>query len=320
MRGVPTHPNMLFKCLISIVLIEQVSSLFETVNSKPTYQRRDPYTGQMVTCEQCPPGTYVKTQCTSDHPTICESCPDLHYTQYWNYLQKCRYCNVFCGHHQYEKHQCNSTHNRVCECKAGYYLEFEFCLKHSCCPYGAGVIKKGTPYSDTNCEQCTDSHFSASVSSSESCLEHTNCTERGLAVNVAGNRYHDTLCTPCKTYHGHKPLVNDSVVSTCNEAIIEFVAYQKIPIKKLKRFLTLLEIEQAKKVSKQLKAQNKHMIHQSLHPLLVKWKEVVKEDHLLEKILHILQKAKMKNIIKNVQERFMLNVVSSLSNMLVEAE
>ncbi|XP_067904898.1 tumor necrosis factor receptor superfamily member 6B-like [Heterodontus francisci] len=305
MRPVQEIFIMSFKYIISMILIENISSSFEPVKAKPTYQRRDVITGQMVTCEQCPPGTYVKKHCTSVHPTVCGLCPDLHYTQYWNYLQKCRYCNVFCGDQQYEKHQCNSTHNRVCECKAGYYLEFEFCLKHSSCPYGAGVIKMGTPYSDTNCELCTNGHFSRRVSSSEPCFKHTNCTEEGLEVNVHGNRYHNTLCTPCKKYNGSGTFVNNSDVSTCNEAIIQFVAYQKIPLKKLRRFLTLLYIEKGKKVSKQLRTQNKHMMHEKLHPLLEKWKESIKEDHVLEKILHILNKAKMKNVIKNVQERFM---------------
>ncbi|XP_038659131.1 tumor necrosis factor receptor superfamily member 6B-like [Scyliorhinus canicula] len=290
--------------LIIIILIENVSSWIEPGNARPTYERRDAITGQMVTCEKCPPGTFVKEHCTGVQPTICEHCPDLHYTQYWNYLQKCRYCNVFCGDHQYEKHQCNSTHNRVCECKAGYYLEFEFCLKHSSCPYGASVIKMGTPYSDTSCEPCTHGHFSPRISSSEPCFVHTNCTKEGLEVNVPGNRYHNALCTSWKKYNGDGTL-DDSVVSTKNEAIIQFVAYQKIPLKKLTRFLNLLQIEEAKKVSKVLRSHNKHMMHEKLHPLLLKWKEGIKENHLLEKIQYILRKAKLKNVVKNVQERFM---------------
>nr|BAF62126.1 tumor necrosis factor receptor superfamily, member 6b [Triakis scyllium] len=253
---------MIFKCVISILLIENVRSFWlETV--KPTYKRRDAITGQMVTCEQCPPGTFVKEHCTSIQPTMCERCPDLHYTQYWNYLQKCRYCNVFCVDYQYEKHQCNSTHNRVCECQPGYYLEFEFCLKQSSCPYGAGVIKMGTPYSDTNCEPCSHGYFSPSVSSSEPCFIHTNCTKEGLEVNVPGNQYHDTLCTSCKKYDA-SGILDDSALSPCNEAIIQFVAYQKIPLKKLTRFLSLLQIEEAKKLSKELRTHNKHMMHEKL--------------------------------------------------------
>ncbi|XP_067856665.1 tumor necrosis factor receptor superfamily member 6B-like [Heptranchias perlo] len=296
---------MVFKYIISIALIANVSSLFEPVKATPTYQRRDVITGQMVTCEQCPSGTFVKEHCTSVHPTICNPCPDLHYTQYWNYLQKCRYCNVFCGAQQYEKHQCNSTHNRVCECKAGYYLEFEFCLKHSSCPHGVGVIKMGTPYSDTNCEQCTKGHFSPRSSSSEPCFAHTNCTEEGLEVNVPGDRYHDALCTPCKKNSGGGTFVNDSAASVCDEAIIQFVAYQKTPHRKLKRFLNLLQIEEGKKLCKQMRAQYKHMIHETLHRILLKWKESTKDDNLLEKILYILKKAKLENVIKNVRERFM---------------
>uniref|UniRef100_UPI00398F5130 tumor necrosis factor receptor superfamily member 6B-like n=1 Tax=Pristiophorus japonicus TaxID=55135 RepID=UPI00398F5130 len=305
MRSAQRKSIMIAKYIITIVLMKNISSVFAVIKAKPTYQRRDAITGQMLTCEQCPPGTFVEKHCTSLHPTICGPCPDLHYTQYWNYLQKCRYCNVFCGDQQYEKHQCNITHNRVCECKAGYYFEFEFCLKHTNCPHGVGVIKMGTPYSDTDCKQCTAGHFSSRISSSEPCFAHTNCIEEGLEVNVPGDRYHNTLCTSCKKYSSNGTFVNGSAVSTCDEAIIQFVAYQKIPQKKLKKFLNLLQIEEGRTFIKQLIQQNKHVIHEKLHPLLMKWKKSIMEDNILEKILHILKKAKLKNVIKNVQERFM---------------
>ncbi|XP_010289316.1 PREDICTED: tumor necrosis factor receptor superfamily member 6B-like, partial [Phaethon lepturus] len=96
-----------------------------------------------LTCQQCPPGTFVAQHCTRDRQTVCAPCPDLHYTQYWNYLEKCRYCNVICEEKQVEVQQCNSTHNRVCQCQEGYYSEMEFCIRHSECPPGSGVEKLG---------------------------------------------------------------------------------------------------------------------------------------------------------------------------------
>jgi len=51
---------------------------------------------------------------------VCAPCPDLHYTHYWNYLEKCLYCNVICGERQVEVQQCNATHNRACQCQEGF--------------------------------------------------------------------------------------------------------------------------------------------------------------------------------------------------------
>lgn len=112
-------------------------------SAQPTYQWKDAVTNKKLTCQQCPPGTFVAQHCTQDRQTVCEPCPDLHYTQYWNYLEKCRYCNVICEEKQVEVQQCNSTHNRVCQCQEGYYSEMEFCIKHSECPLGFGVEKLG---------------------------------------------------------------------------------------------------------------------------------------------------------------------------------
>lgn len=111
---------------------------------QPTYQWRDAETNEKLTCQQCPPGTFVAQHCARDRQTVCEPCPELHYTQYWNYLEKCRYCNVICEEKQVEVQQCNATHNRVCQCQEGYYSEMEFCIRHSECPPGSGIVKPGT--------------------------------------------------------------------------------------------------------------------------------------------------------------------------------
>ncbi|XP_010212254.1 PREDICTED: tumor necrosis factor receptor superfamily member 6B [Tinamus guttatus] len=111
----------------------------------PTYQWKDAVTDAKVTCQQCPPGTFVAQHCSSARPTVCAPCPDLHYTQYWNYLERCRYCNVICEEKQVEVQQCNATHNRVCQCREGYFAENEFCIPHSECPPGSGVISADSP-------------------------------------------------------------------------------------------------------------------------------------------------------------------------------
>ncbi|XP_072270429.1 tumor necrosis factor receptor superfamily member 6B [Pyxicephalus adspersus] len=97
--------------------------------STPTYQWIDQETGEVVTCQQCPQGTYVANHCTSTSKTKCQPCPEQHYTSYWNYVEKCRFCNVICEDREQIKHECNSTHNRICECKPGYRRDSDYCVR-----------------------------------------------------------------------------------------------------------------------------------------------------------------------------------------------
>uniref|UniRef100_M3XKL0 TNFR-Cys domain-containing protein n=2 Tax=Latimeria chalumnae TaxID=7897 RepID=M3XKL0_LATCH len=150
----------------------------------PTFNHWDSTTGQLLTCNQCPPGQYLTKHCSVHHQTHCASCPADHYTQVWNYIEKCQYCNNFCKRDQYVKHECNATHNRVCECKEGFYWYFEFCMKHSECPSEYGVRVKGTPYANTVCEKCPHGFFSLVSSSTEPCRTHTDCEAQGLKVDV----------------------------------------------------------------------------------------------------------------------------------------
>ncbi|XP_057272577.1 tumor necrosis factor receptor superfamily member 6B [Pezoporus wallicus] len=210
-------------------------------STQHVYQWRDAASNEQLTCRRCPPGTFMAQHCTRDRPTRCEPCPDLHYTQYWNYLDKCRYCNVICGERQVEVQQCNATHNRVCQCQDGYYSEMEFCTRHSKCPPGFGVEKRGTPFENTQCSACPRGFFSSSASSTEPCQPHQDCEQQGKVVNVEGNQYHDTLCTSCRRDRGNSTQEPAPGDDDCEQAMIDFVAYQNIPIRKLKRLQQILE-------------------------------------------------------------------------------
>ncbi|XP_073092444.1 tumor necrosis factor receptor superfamily member 6B isoform X2 [Manis javanica] len=163
----------------------------------PTYPWRDAETQEWLACGQCPPGTFVQRPCSRDSSTVCGACPPRHYTQFWNYLERCRYCNVICGEREEEARPCAATHNRACRCLPGFFAHAGFCLEHAPCPPGAGVAAPGTPRQNTQCQPCPPGTFSASSSSSEQCQPHRNCTALGLALNVPGSSFHDALCTSC---------------------------------------------------------------------------------------------------------------------------
>lgn len=162
-----------------------------------TYPWRDVETREWLVCSQCPPGTFVQQPCRRDSPTTCGACPPRHYTQFWNYLERCRYCNVICGEREEEARPCEPTHNRACRCRPGFFAHAGFCLEHEPCPPGSGVTVPGTPSQNTQCQPCGPGTFSARSSSSERCQPHRNCSALGLALNVPGSPSHDALCTSC---------------------------------------------------------------------------------------------------------------------------
>lgn len=114
-----------------------------TTAGAPTYRWRDRDTREWLVCSQCPPGTFVQRPCGRDSPTACSACPQRHYTQFWNYLERCRYCNVICGEREEEAQPCTATRNRACRCRAGHFAHAGFCLEHAPCPPGAGVVAPG---------------------------------------------------------------------------------------------------------------------------------------------------------------------------------
>ncbi|GCC19472.1 tumor necrosis factor receptor superfamily member 11B-like isoform X2 [Chiloscyllium punctatum] len=218
----------------------------------PVYQHWDDELSQYHICEQCPPGTYRKKHCNAEKRTECALCPDSHYTEYWNYLDECQYCNVFCKEYQYVKNECNSTHNRVCECVEGHYFEFEFCLKHYKCPPGFGVKRLGTPYVNTECMKCPRGFFSINSSASQPCQKHTNCTALGLKQVLRGNAFQDNVCEPCRSSEASNSRCSGPFskkeIALCDQAAFKFIARQKLTLKQLRVLLAHLP---GKKISTQ---------------------------------------------------------------------
>ncbi|CAN2389925.1 receptor superfamily member 6b [Pristimantis euphronides] len=124
--------------LVSIAMADEFTSTYEWTDE----------TGKSVTCQKCPPGTYVATHCSSTTTTVCQVCPTEHYTQYWNYLEKCRFCNVICQEGEQVQNECSSTHNRVCECQTGYHRRGQYCVKDLECNFQEVIQGKG----DENCD------------------------------------------------------------------------------------------------------------------------------------------------------------------------
>nr|KAF6472745.1 TNF receptor superfamily member 6b [Molossus molossus] len=239
----PARPPLTLPWALPLLLL--VLAPCGVAGDVPTYQWWDADTREWLTCGQCPPGTFVHQPCGRDRPTACRPCPPQHYTRFWNYLERCRYCNVICGEHEEEAQPCSVVHNRACRCRPGFFALAGFCLEHSPCPPGYGMVALGTPTQDTQCQQCPPGTFSANSSSSEQCQPHRNCTALGLALNVPGTPFHDAMCTSCRGSPLSTPEPGSpgdwkgAGAEECERALVDFVAFQNLS------FRRLLQLQQA---------------------------------------------------------------------------
>ncbi|XP_028281528.1 tumor necrosis factor receptor superfamily member 6B [Parambassis ranga] len=194
----------------------------------PTYQHQDQFTGRILTCVKCPPGSHMVAHCTASTPTQCAPCKDDHFTELWNYLPRCLYCNNFCTANQEVETQCTPLKNRVCRCKEGFYRADGFCVRHSECSPGSGVQTKGTPQTNTVCERCSEGFFSGSSSAQDACVKHQECAE-GQTVLLHGSVYHDTVCGTCEN------LANGG--ETLRTFLTGFFSMHRMRVGRMKKFV-----------------------------------------------------------------------------------
>ncbi|XP_022609196.1 tumor necrosis factor receptor superfamily member 6B-like [Seriola dumerili] len=165
--------------------------------SVPTFEYRNPFNGDSLTCDKCPPGTHMTAQCTATTPTQCAPCKSHHFTELWNYLPRCLYCANFCTENQEVETECSAVSNRVCRCKEGFYWTNDFCMRHSECEPGQGVQTKGTLQEDTVCESCSYGFFSNSSSALETCVKYRECASGQIAL-LPDSIYQDKVCGTCE--------------------------------------------------------------------------------------------------------------------------
>ncbi|XP_051999237.1 tumor necrosis factor receptor superfamily member 11B-like [Xyrauchen texanus] len=255
----------------------------------PKYQHRDPVTSKVLLCDQCPPGTAVERHCSAEEPTICGPCPEKRFAEQWHWGDSCQHCTSVCKERQMVRRECNSTHDRLCECIHGYHLVVEFCVRHTTCPSGSGVVVQGTPERDTVCEKCPQGYFSSTSSFIEPCLPHRDCTRMGLKTLIAGTATQDTLCeTESKDFtidcsHQHTECQTD--ITLCEEAIFHFLAsppLASVPVEHLSESLPGRKVDwkSVEKVKKSCSPQQ-----QMLH-LLRLWREQNKDQ---DKFFSIIQ-------------------------------
>ncbi|KAG9331192.1 hypothetical protein JZ751_019906 [Albula glossodonta] len=257
----------------------------------PTYKWTDDVTGESLTCEKCPPGTHVVKHCTREQSTVCGKCPERHYTEFWNYVERCRYCNVFCTEDQYEKTPCSPTQNRVCDCKSGFYFEHGLCWKHSACPPGEGVSRNGTAYADVLCAPCAEGYFSSEFSSTKPCQEHSLCAPEERAI--PGHEKQDTFCTLCAN-RTPQNVTSAEDQDACDLAVMDYVTQYPLQQKKRKRL-----VNTAKRMARQRDEND------SLFNLFVSIKKSHTDRPFIEIMVDMLQRARLPHLDWKVRRWFL---------------
>ncbi|XP_068591790.1 tumor necrosis factor receptor superfamily member 6B-like [Cebidichthys violaceus] len=213
--------------IISMFLLP-VLLLLSGVDSTPTFEHRDSFTGEALICDKCSPGTHMTKYCTANTPTACAPCKSNHFTELWNYLPKCLYCSNLCTENQEVETECTATTNRVCRCKDGFFDFFDSCMRHKECGPGHGVQTKGTSQTNTVCERCPDGYFSTSSSALESCVKHQECANGQIAL-LPDSINQDKMCGTCED------LTNSS--DTLRTFFSGFFSMHRMRVIKMKRFV-----------------------------------------------------------------------------------
>ncbi|XP_033898434.2 uncharacterized protein LOC117425550 isoform X2 [Acipenser ruthenus] len=95
---------------------------------------------------------------------------------------------------------CTRFRNAQCECETGFYCSHktnngcDYCNPVQQCQQGEGVVQLATPWSDTECVSCKPGTFSNVTDSETPCRSHTNCTEIGQMLQIAGSSITDSVC------------------------------------------------------------------------------------------------------------------------------
>lgn len=255
---------------------------------RPKYLHRDPLTSELLECDQCPPGTAVQHHCTAGAPTLCAPCPERQFSEDWHWGESCLFCTSVCKERQLVRRGCNGTHDQLCECAPGFHLVVEFCIRHSPCEPGSGVVRLGTPESDTVCKRCPQGSFSSVASATEPCVPHTNCTQLGTRTLRRGTPSKDSQCdTQAKSLDlecSRRHTLCHTDVSLCEEAIFQSLASLRLSSLPLEQLLESLPGRRVDRKSLE-RLRKACSPQQKLLQLLRLWKEQNKDQDKLHDII-----------------------------------
>ncbi|MBN3322032.1 TNR11 factor, partial [Atractosteus spatula] len=163
------------------------------------------YTHRDRCCDMCPPGHYLKKECSKSEETVCNPCEQGKYSYTWDINKECLSCRV-CSQGkclpwlvspvEVVVRQCNSTADAVCGCREGYSCTSETCeqcVRTKRCGRGQELRTHGSFEFRYECENCTSGTYSDTEGGP--CKPWTECHSIGLQTVSPGNHTHNVKCT-----------------------------------------------------------------------------------------------------------------------------
>ncbi|CAB1353388.1 unnamed protein product [Coregonus sp. 'balchen'] len=165
---------------------------FWTMALAADQQCKDSYEKDGKCCELCPPGTFVKKQCTASTKTDCGDCPVGSYSESNDLFEDCQPC-LKCQH-GYTR-VCTTTANTNCVCGSGFLCsdhECSKCEKEKICRKGEELKRTGSREYTWKCVPCPNNTYSDTEHGH--CKLLTQCGAHGLVVIFPGNKTHNSKC------------------------------------------------------------------------------------------------------------------------------
>ncbi|XP_049608401.1 tumor necrosis factor receptor superfamily member 14-like [Syngnathus scovelli] len=186
------------RVLISLVFVFKCRAL-------ECHQTHYPLNDQLC-CPKCPIGTYVRSDCTERGSTSCRPCVNGTYMDSTTGLKICFPCkNCNAGSGLEIKLECTRNFDAVCKPLDGFYCVDQVadgCIearKHKNCQPGQYISQKGTPFSDTVCNDCVGETFSNGTITF--CHPHRKCDSQRF-VRRPGNATTDVECWEKRIHMG----------------------------------------------------------------------------------------------------------------------
>ncbi|XP_041743458.1 tumor necrosis factor receptor superfamily member 18 isoform X1 [Coregonus clupeaformis] len=165
---------------------------FWTMALAADQQCKDSYEKDGKCCELCPPGTFLKKQCTASTKTDCGDCPVGSYSESNDLFEDCQPC-LKCQH-GYTR-VCTTTANTNCVCGSGFLCsdhECSKCEKEKICRKGEELKRTGSREYTWKCVPCPNNTYSDTEHGH--CKLLTQCGAHGLVVIFPGNKTHNSKC------------------------------------------------------------------------------------------------------------------------------
>ncbi|XP_047204370.1 tumor necrosis factor receptor superfamily member 18 [Girardinichthys multiradiatus] len=143
-------------------------------------------------CDKCAPGTYVMEFCSETHETKCSPCQEGTYADKHHSFDRCEKCPSC---YQALTQKCTKTSRGNCSCQSDFLCSDSACsqCEKNKCSAGEEPWRIGSMKYSYQCKpKCPGNHYFDAKDNI--CKPWTQCSVKGLAERIPGNKTHDSVC------------------------------------------------------------------------------------------------------------------------------